>query len=223
MSGSQKRLVDGFEARRAMVGVLLGRFSLVVWALLLVPGCALSKGEQQAELPRSGSAAPDQGLLTAYELLESTLTEESRLGLLGFLKKITFSRPVPEIEDIMTRLAETSGQRLEELEEVRRLSPDVSQEPNWMDPIGEAITSSATTIGLREMTARGSGFGVRFILLQAQATRMVYAISNAAADLETNRRRKKWLTDLAVEYEGFRDELVQILGKYIMQKGAAQQ
>jgi hypothetical protein len=65
-------------------------------------------------------------------------------------------------------------------------------------------------------------FGIRFILLQAQATRMVAAIAMAAAELEPNPRRKKWLTDLAAEYEAIRDELVVIVEKYVMQEGEAQ-
>ena len=136
-----------------------------------------------------------------------------RLGGIGGclrypLKKITFSRPVLEIDEIMNRLSDISKARLGELEELRQLAPDVSADPTHLDPIGEAITSNATKAGMDEMLDREGSFGIRFVLLQAQATRMVSAISMAAAEIETNARRKKWLTNLAEEFESIRDELV---------------
>ena len=177
---------------------------------------------RSASLPRPATSSTDQDLLTAYQLLEDTLREESRLGLLGVLKKITFRRPVPEIEDIMKRLSKTSKQRLEELEELRVLSPDVSAEPDSNHEIVSSITSYATTAGRGEMVEIGGSFGVRFVLLQAQATRMVYPISTAGAEIEPNQRRAQWLTTLAAENEGYRDDLVVIIERYILQQGAAQ-
>jgi hypothetical protein len=188
----------------------------LVW---IVSSCALL-GDEKASA--DGLSGVDQGLLTAYVLLEETLAEESKLGALAFLKKVTFDRPVSEIDDLMRRLSRVSKQRLKELEALRRLPPDVSGGPASVDPIGEAITTNATSKGMGEMLAR-EGFGIRFILLQAQATRMVHAISTAAAERETHERRRKWLMDLGEEFEAFRDELVTILELYILQKGAAQQ
>jgi hypothetical protein len=52
---------------------------------------------------------------------------------------------------------------------------------------------------------------------------MVSAISLAAAEIETNERRKAWLLDLSKEFESIRDELVVIVEKYVLQEGAAQQ
>jgi hypothetical protein len=102
-------------------------------------------------------------------------------------------------------------------------APDVSVEPYPPDAIGESISSNASKTGLGEMVGRNGSFGVRFIFLQAQATRMVYAIAAAAAEIDPNEERAKWLTALGAEYEGYRDELVVIVEKYIMQEGAAQE
>lgn len=195
---------------------------LLILALVL-SGCPASDKEPTSNRKPAASAVVNQGLLTAYVLLEDTLSQEAKLGALGFLKKITFSRPVPEIDEIMNRLSDISKARLGELEELRRLAPDVSADPTHLDPIGEAITSNATQAGMDEMLDREGSFGIRFVLLQAQATRMVSAISMAAAEIETNARRKKWLTNLAEEFESIRDELVVVVEKYILQEGAAQQ
>lgn len=190
---------------------------------LLFSGCPVVESENAQSEKKPAAAEVDQGLLTAYFLLEDTLSQEKHLGALGFLKKITFSRPVPEIEELMHRLADLSKELLDELEELRKLPPDVSAAPNDMDPIGDAITSNATGEGVEEMLNINGSFGIRFILLQAQATRMVSAIALAAVDLETNERRKKWLKDVARDFESIRDELVVIVEKYVLQEGAAQQ
>ena len=188
----------------------------------IATGCAFVGAGNEDDRPATASTPLDQGLLTAYVLLEDTLSQESKLGALAFLKKITFQRPVPEIDEIMSRLSDLSSERLDELESLRELPPDVSAGPTFMDPIGQAITSNATQSGMDEMLELNGSFGIRFILLQAQATRMISAIALAAAEIESNQRRREWLIDLAEEFESIRDELVTIVEKYVLQEGAAQ-
>ena len=214
------------DMRAAPIRKINRRFSFVGLSLVLafvVSGCPSSDQVEAPDDEKAASAAGNQGLLTAYVLLEDTLSQESKLGALGFLKKITFQQPVPEIDEIMDRLSNISQERLDQLEELRQLAPDASAAPTFTDPIGEAITSSATESGMDEMLDLDGSFGIRFVLLQAQATRMISAISLAAAEIETNERRKKWLNDLSKEFESIRDELVVIVEKYVLQQGAAQQ
>ena len=90
-----------------------------------------------------------------------------------------------------------------------------------VDAIGAAIARTAKEAGTDEMLS-GESFGIRFVLLQAQATRMVAAISEAAAGMETLSKRRAWLTSVAAEYEGFREELIDVVEKYVLQEGAAQ-
>ena len=61
------------------------------------------------------------------------------------------------------------------------------------------------------MLSRNGGFDVRFVLLQAQATRMVAAMATATARFDPNSERKKWLKSLANEYEGYRSDLIEYL------------
>ena len=51
---------------------------------------------------------------------------------------------------------------------------------------------------------------------------MVAAMANAIAAYEPNAERKKWLVEVAAEYEGYRDGMVAVILKYIEGKGAAQ-
>ena len=93
----------------------LGRSPHRAWVLLCLvvvislPGC---------ERPTANSA-PAEGskrdLLIAYDILSDTLSDESKLGALLLLKRVTFNRPVPELEDLMKRISggrATSGFRL---------------------------------------------------------------------------------------------------------------
>ncbi len=188
----------------------------LIMGSLLLPGCERPTADP---IPAQKS---NRDLLIAYGILSDTLADESKLGALLLLKRVTFNRPVPEIEDIMKRLSASAKERAEELEKLRGLDPDVSGEPVGVDAIGDAITGAAKEAGTDEMLGDES-FGIRFVLLQAQATRMVAAISEAAAEMETLPERRKWLTSLAAEYEGFREELIDIVEKYVLQEGTAQQ
>ncbi|GEM_PF-3245720 len=201
----------------------LSHLGLSLALAFAVSGCPVSEKESTPSQNSAAATEVDQGLLTAYVILEDTLSQEAKLGALGFLKKITFSRPVPEVDEIMYRLSDISERRLDELEELRNLAPDASASPDFMDPIGAAITSNATDAGMDEMLDPDGSFGIRFVFLQAQATRMISAIALAAAEIDPNERRRKWLTDLSAEFESLREELVVVVESYIRQEGEAQQ
>ncbi len=201
----------------------IGRRPDLAWLLLgLLMGSLLLPGCERPTADPVPAQESNRDLLIAYGILSDTLADESKLDTLLLLKRVTFSRPVPEIEDIMKRLAASAEERAEELEELRTLEPDVSAEPVGVDAIGAAITGAAKEAGTDEMLG-GDSFGIRFVLLQAQATRMVAAIAEAAAGMETLPERSAWLTSLAAEYEGFREELIDVVEKYVLQEGAAQQ
>lgn len=178
-----------------------------------------------ASVPASPAQAPAparRDLLIAYDILADTLADEAKLKWLALLKRMTFSRAVPEVEALMKRISASASRRARELEELRKLPPDVSMKPEGADAIGDAITAVAKEAGSAELLGRDE-LGVRVIVLQGQATRMVTAIATAAAQMETQPRRKAWLESLASEYEGLREDALSVLVLYILQKGAAQQ
>ena len=51
-------------------------------------------------------------------------------------------------------------------------------------------------------------FNIRFVFLQAQATRMISVIAKQTALIDTNTGRQKWLNRVSEEYEGYRNDLV---------------
>lgn len=153
-----------------------------------------------------------QDLLIGYVLLADTLSDESRLGTLDLFKTLTLNAPNDAIAKMMQTLSEASTRRASELSGLRHLAPDVSDKPTTPSPLGDAITAVAKEFGKSEMLSRSGGFDVRFVLLQAQATRMVAAIATATARFDPNPERKAWLKSLATEYEGYRGDLIKYLG-----------
>ncbi|MFZ1863223.1 MAG: hypothetical protein WAU39_03285 [Polyangiales bacterium] len=176
--------------------------------LLALVGC----DRQPAEEATSESTAPvREDLLIGYGLLADTLSDESHLGTLDLFKTLTLNAPNDAIAKMMQTLSEASTRRAAELSKLRHLAPDVSDEPTQASPIGDAITAVAKEFGKSEMLSRSGGFDVRFVLLQAQATRMVAAMATATARFDPNPKRKKWLKSLANEYEGYRGDLIKYL------------
>ncbi len=178
---------------------------------------------EPAPTPPPAKAGAHEDLLIGYDLLADTLKDEGRLGLLKLWKKVTLRGPVEEVSEIMDRLGDASKRRSEELGDLRKLSPDVSAAPATQSPIGDAITAVAKDIGTEGMMDRSGAFDLRFVLLQAQATRMVAAMATAVAQFEPNAERKRWLLEVATEFEGYRDEIIEVIQKYVAGQGAAQQ
>jgi hypothetical protein len=185
--------------------------------VLMNVGC----DQHEKSEPAPSASTAHQDLLMGYELLANTLADESKLNALEILKTLTLSGPVEEVRTTMDVLSKACKQRAKELEDLRKLAPDVTAEPATRSPIGDAITSVATEAGKDEMLG-DSAFDLRFMLLQAQATRMISAMASAIAKYEPNAKRQKWLLEVAGEYEGYRDDIVEVIRKYIRGAGAAQ-
>ena len=192
--------------------------ALLAVLALSVAGCDQLQGSE----PKPPSTSAHEDLLMGYTLLADTLSDESHLRALKILKKVTFRGPVEEVGKAMDVLAKASKTRKGELKDLRKLAPDVRGEPATSSPIGDAITALAKDAGTSEMLDREGAFNLRFMLLQAQATRMVSAMSLAIAEHEPNAERKKWLKAVAKEYEGYRDQIVDVILKYVEGKGAGQ-
>jgi hypothetical protein len=182
-----------------------------LWVLLLwaCAGCA-----RPAPPVATGglSAERHQDLLIGYGLLADTLSDESRLGTLDVFKTLMLDAPNDEVSKLMKTLSDASEKRAAQLAKLREQAPKVSQKPAEDSAIGDAINDIAKDLGKSEMLSRKGGFDIRFVLVQAQATRMVAAMAKATARFDPNPERKVWLKELAVEYEGYRGDLIKYLG-----------
>ena len=150
---------------------------------------------------------PTEQLRIGYSLLESTLSAESHVKYLGWLRDVEFQRPLPEVEKLLKAISELSAKRAAELPELRKLSPVATGKPP-PSPIGDAIQAAAEKAGTREMLFPDGQFAMRFVFLQAQATRMATVIAQQTAKLDPNAERSAWLTKVAKEFEDLRERLV---------------
>jgi len=193
------------------------RFLFVLLSL-----CSLSSPFSEAKRSATLTPMDHQELLIGYTLLSNTLRDESKLWYLQLLKKLTFRATAREISETMDSIANSASARKAELARLRKLPPDVTGTPEKISAIGDAITVAAKEAGTGEMLSTSTEFNLRFMVLQAQATRMVAAMATALAKLDCNAERQEWLTQVSDEYEGYRDDIIETIRKYVRGQGAEQ-
>jgi hypothetical protein len=181
-------------------------FALVAsaWALLLMPVQVV-----RAEPSPTLSAEDRKSLEIAFELLENSLSAEAELKWLVIFKKLTFQGPAKEVEGIMKKIQRASETRAKEFQSLRKLAPSVTAEPP-PSPMGDAIETAAQEAGTEELIFSSGVFNIRFLFLQAQATRMISVVAEQAAKVDPNDQRSGWLREVSNEFENYRDELVDI-------------
>lgn len=185
------------------------RRTVLVAALALLVGCTQAKAKQ-ATPPFDEQKRQD--LLTVYNVLQGTLSDEANLGKLALFKKLTLDAPNDSVAKLMEKLADSADARGDELSALREKAPTVTGKPAHVSAVGSAVQSIAKDFGKTEMMSREGGFDIRFVLVQAQATRMVSATAMALAENDPSPARKAWLRKLSKEYEGYRGELVAYAG-----------
>lgn len=151
----------------------------------------------------------ERSLKIAFGILEGTLSGEASLKWLLLYKKIVLQGPKEAISNVLTALDKASNKRAEELDKLRSLDPPILGDPP-PSPMGDAIQAAAEEAGTEELILSHHGFDVRFLFLQAQATRMISVVAAQAAKIDPNEKRRKWLTDLSDEFEGYRNTMVKI-------------
>ena len=175
-----------------------------MWIAFLLPGRSIG-----ADSSSSLSAEDRKSLEIAFELLESSLSAEAELKWLVIFKKLTFEGPAKEVEEIMKKIQATSEARAKEFRKLRKLAPAVTAKPP-PSPMGDAIESAAQEAGTEELIFSSGVFNIRFLFLQAQATRMISVVAEQAAKVDPNDERSDWLTRVSNEFEDYRDDLVEI-------------
>lgn len=178
-----------------------------------------------AEIPSATSndksSLEHDELLIGYKLLHHTLKKESQLKYLHWLRNASFRGPKGSLKSVLTTVYQTSQTRLQELEELFvDQSPEILLKDAPKSAMGDSLqddvekSSTGELVPLPFSSSSSSSlphleWGVRFGFIQAQATRMVVALSTSLLKFETNEDRKQWLIQLADEFEGIRETLVE--------------
>ena len=190
---------------------MVTRFSLILLfaiCFLASAGCqTVSKWTDQKSESKVTKSQRVKELEVGYDLLNTTLAGEAELKWLLLLKKVTLKEPTKRVKVLLQKIQQASEKRVEEIAKLRNLRPNVSGKPA-PSIIGDAIQKSATDEGTKELIFSDGSFNIRFVFLQAQATRMISVIAKQTALLDTNPRRQKWLNEVSKQYEGLRNQLV---------------
>ena len=167
--------------------------------------------------------------LIGYQILHHTLEKESQLKYLHWLRYVTFRGPEEELKEIMTTIYNTSKKRTTELERLWKIpyDPIIQIENTPISLIGDSIQADveySSTIEMLSISMLSSSsssssttkspwktWDIRFFLIQAQATRMVSGVATSIRKFERNDERRKWLIELAEEYENIREDLVSLM------------
>jgi len=155
-------------------------------------------------------------LLVGYKMLHHNLGKEAQLKYLHWIRQATLRGPRKggDVHRLLPLIHRTSAKRQKELEALfRDEEPVIYINLAPQSRIGDFIQGTAETQGTVELAVPlfEKSWPARFFLLQGQATRMVAAIASSTANLETNWSRRKWLKDVAKEYEDLREQLVEAL------------
>ncbi len=171
-------------------------------------GCqTVSKWTGQKSESNANQSERVKELEVGYDLLNTTLAGEAELKWLLLFKKVTLKEPTKRVKALLQEIQQASEKRAEEIVKLRKLHPIVSGKPA-PSIIGDAIQKSATDEGTREMIFSDGSFNIRFVFLQAQATRMISVIAKQTALIDTNPKRQEWLNEVSKQYEGLRNQLV---------------
>jgi hypothetical protein len=193
--------------RRANRSVRPCQIALAMGALFL---CLLSAETTIAQSKAEAPAETSNDLLVGYALLDTTLSGESMLKWLLLLRESTFQSPAKATQEILTRISKASAIRSKELQRLRKLTPRATRKPP-PSPIGDAIQDAASDAGEHEMLFPDGAFDIRFLFLQAQATRMISVMAAQVAKVDPNPERQAWLKKVSSQYDNFRNELVSSL------------
>ena len=184
--------------------VLVAVASLAIGIALgwMVPHLAQPKPAEQVDTLRE-----HQDLLVAYNLLTTTLEDESKLDRLGFFKAITFDRPPATIRTIMDQVSDAADNTLKQLDRYRELSPRVMKIPKqhgFGDTLQEAMKKDMKS----SLMDRSPAFSRRLLLGQAQALGMLSVLTKEIEKIDPNTDRKAWLRRVSNDFEKMYDAYV---------------
>ena len=189
-------------------GSLVNRAALFLIAFSV--GVFLVSGRQAAADDADALSTEDlRSLEIAFGLLDNSLSAEAELKWLVIFKKLTFQGPAEQVEAVMKKIQGASESRAKEFRALRKLAPPVTGSPP-PSPMGDAIEAAAQEAGTEELLFSSGVFNIRFLFLQAQATRMISVVAEQAAKVDPNEKRSQWLREVSNQFENYRDDLVEI-------------
>jgi hypothetical protein len=149
-------------------------------------------------------------LLAAYNLLTTTLEDESKLDRLGLFKTITFDRPPETIRKIIAQVSDASDNTLKQLDHYRALSP-VIHRLQKTDGFGDNLQDAMKKEMTSSLMERSPSFSKRLLLSQAQALGMLVVLTKEIEKMDPNKDRQVWIRRVSADFGKMYDAYLQHL------------
>lgn len=193
------------NARRTIVLAAAAAFALGGALGWLVAGLV----EQQPTEPAHASQK-HQDLLDAYNLLTTTLEDESNLDRMNLLKTITFDRPPERVQQIMTQVSAAAANTLEQLDRYRELPPRIEKLPKT-NAFGDNLQAAMKKHMTSSLTERSPSFSKRLIVSQVQAFGMLVVLTEEIERIDPNKDRREWMRRVSNDFQKMYDAYLQNL------------
>ena len=184
-----------FRSIRGIVG------ALGLLSVLIVVGCASN----------TNSVEDNGGLIhqrnEGYGLLYALMTDESKVDGLLMIKRV--DEPVAKL---IRQIAAASKQATEQLDSYKTSASEiVLDEPDLPKVEQESRELERKRDSKELLLTNGKELELNLIFTQAQATGYASNMAQALANREDDAGRKQYLTSLADQFGGYRDQLMAML------------
>lgn len=147
-------------------------------------------------------------LKAGYSALKLFLEDEQHLTTIRRIKTVlTFKGTSRNTRELIDRIADTSEQALEELEQLAAAKPVIVFEEFDDDSIGKATLDSMRFTTAKELVFDGGGFEKSLLISQSQILPVISHLARQLEQNEANASRKAWLNKLANRYDEYYREV----------------
>ncbi len=163
-----------------------------------------------ATVPAMGARHPSSGasLEAGYSALKLFLQDEQHLTTIRRIKTVlTFKGTSTQTTELIDRIADTSEQALDELEQLAAAKPAIVFEEFDDASIGKATLDSMRFTTAKELVFDSGEFEKSLLISQSQILPVISHLARQLEQNETNAKRKAWLNKLANRFDEYYREV----------------
>ncbi len=161
-------------------------------------------------LVSASNRSANSHLSSGYSALKLFLEDEEHLTAIRRTKMvITFSDISEDSKKLIDEISSASEQALEEMETLAAAKPQIKLKAFSDDQIGKATFDSLRmTAGKEFLFIDADDFEKSLLISQLKVLRVISHLALELEEKETNKKRKKWLNNLAVRYENYYQKII---------------
>ena len=177
---------------------------LFLTTIMLVTFLATATATAMGARHPSSNASLEAG----YSALKLFLEDEQHLTTIRRVKTVlTFKRTSKTTRELIDRIADTSEQALEELEQLAAAEPTIVFEEFDDGSIGKATLDSMRITTAKDFVFDGGEFEKSLLISQSQILPVISHLARQLERNEANANRKAWLNKLANRFDEYYREV----------------